>query len=56
MCKSISIKSYGKIECLTNTKEIPAGSAMSIKLGDNSVVACGNADPTKCHYSQVTSD
>ena len=26
---------------------------MSIKMGDNTVIGCGNSDATKCHYSQV---
>jgi hypothetical protein len=51
MCKTVTIKSYGKVECLTHAKEIPAGSEMSVKLGDNTVVACGNSDKTKCQYS-----
>jgi hypothetical protein len=51
MCKTVTVKSYGKVECLTHAKEIPTGSEMSFKLGDNSVVACGNSDKTKCHYS-----
>ena len=51
MCKSIEIKTYGKVECLTHAKEIPVGTEMSIKLGDSTVVGCGNADATKCQYS-----
>ena len=29
---------------------------MSIKLGDNSLISCGNSDVTKCEYKQIISD
>jgi len=48
LCKSVTVKAYGKVECLTQTKEVPFGTQMSIKLGDNSVVGCGNSDASKC--------
>lgn len=44
MCKTVTIKSYGKVECLTLEGEIPDGSEMKIKLGDGTVVGCGNSD------------
>ena len=50
MCQSISIINYGKIECLTQAKEIPTSSDISIKLGDDSVVGCGNSDTLQCQY------
>ena len=29
---------------------------MKLKLGDSSIIQCGNTDVTKCHYSQMASD
>lgn len=50
MCKTITIKTYGKVECMTNVVEIPDASEMKLKLGDGTTVVCGNSDPTKCNY------
>jgi hypothetical protein len=50
MCQSVTIKAYGKVECLTHAKVIPDGTQMSMKLGDNTIVDCGNSDVSKCNY------
>ena len=46
MCQTVTVKSYGVVECLTHAKEIPANSEISIKPGDDTIVGCGNQDAT----------
>jgi len=45
MCKTVTVKAYGKVECMTNVVEIPNGSEMKLKLADGTIVECGNSDP-----------
>ena len=51
LCQSVIIKTYGKVECLTNIQEIPSQTEIKLKLGDGTVHNCGNSDPQQCHYS-----
>ena len=44
LCQSVTIKTYGKVECLTKVEEVPNGTEMKLKLGDNSLISCGNSD------------
>ena len=53
LCDKVTIKSYGKFECLTKAQEIKKAS-MKIKTADGSY-ACGNTKKaTDCEYEQMS--
>jgi hypothetical protein len=49
VCASIQVVAYGKVECFTKVVEIPAASALSIKIS-NTISDCINTDLTQCQY------
>jgi hypothetical protein len=51
LCQSVEIKTYGKVECLTNKRDVPLQTSIKLKLGDGNISGCGNSDELQCHYS-----
>jgi hypothetical protein len=53
ICETLTVISYGVIECMTKTEEIAADTQLSI-VQDDETYACVSTDTTVCNYEQLT--